>query len=110
LTLILELQKKIPIPPPKAFSPWKVGILVFPAVYLVFQPEELDLMVWFLLALLITRFVFKSEFNDYLYGYLISIVCLLMGALFIQDMVFGVVFFSFYLSLCWSFMFYNMMV
>jgi len=33
-----------------------------------------------------------------------------MGALFIQDMVFGAVFFSFYLSLCWSFMFYNMMV
>ena len=69
LTLILELQKKIPIPPPKAFSPWKVGILVFPVVYLVFQPEVLDLMVWFLLALLVTRFIFKSEFNDYLYGY-----------------------------------------
>ena len=60
----------------------------------------MDLTVWFLIFILLTRFVFKYELNDNLYGYLISIVCLLIGALFIHDMVFGLLFLSFYLVLC----------
>ena len=64
----------------------------------------------FLVFILLTRFVFKSELNDYLYGYLISIVCLLIGAIFIQDLVFGILFLAFYLVLSWCLMFYNMMV
>ena len=106
----LETYQKIPIPPPFRFSVWLTGLVVLPLIYFIWKPPILDLTVWFLIFILLTRFVFKSELNDYLYGYLISIVCLLIGALFIQDMVFGLLFLSFYLVLCWCLMFYNMMV
>ena len=106
----LETYQKIPIYPPIRFSIWLAGLIVVPLVYFIWKPPILDLTVWFLIFILLTRFVFKSELNDYLYGYLISIVCLLIGALFIQDMVFGLLFLSFYLVLSWCLMFYNMMV
>ncbi len=106
----LETYQKIPIHPPFRFSIWLTGLIILPLIYLIWKPPILDLTVWFLIFILLTRFVFKSELNDYLYGYLISIVCLLIGALFIHDMVFGLLFLSFYLVLCWCLMFYNMMV
>jgi hypothetical protein len=106
----LETYHKIPIHPPTKFPVWLIGAAILPLVYIVWEPPILDLTVWFLIFILISRFVFKSELNDYLYGYLISIVCLLIGALFIQDMVFGLLFLSFYLVLCWCLIFYNMMV
>ena len=106
----LETYQKIPIYPPIRFSVWLTGLIVLPSIYFIWKPPILDLTVWFLIFILLTRFVFKSELNDYLYGYLISIVCLLIGALFIHDMVFGLLFMSFYLVLSWCLMFYNMMV
>ncbi|MEE8268426.1 MAG: DUF3488 and transglutaminase-like domain-containing protein, partial [Nitrospinaceae bacterium] len=106
----LETYHKIPIHPPIRFSLWLTGLVTLPLIYFIWKPPILDLTVWFLIFILLTRFVFKSELNDYLYGYLISIVCLLIGALFIQDMVFGLLFLSFYLVLCWCLIFYNMMV
>jgi hypothetical protein len=106
----LETHHKIPIQPPIRFSIWLIGLIILPLIYFIWKPPILDLTVWFLIFILLTRFVFKSELNDYLYGYLISIVCLLIGALFIQDMVFGLLFLSFYLVLCWCLIFYNMMV
>ena len=101
----LETYQKIPIHPPIRFSIWLMGLVILPLIYFIWKPPILDLTVWFLIFILLTRFVFKSELNDYLYGYLISIVCLLIGALFIQDMVFGLLFLSFYLVLCWCLMF-----
>jgi len=106
----LETYHKTPIHPPIRFSIWLTGLVILPLIYFIWKPPILDLTVWFLIFILLTRFVFKSELNDYLYGYLISIVCLLIGALFIQDMVFGLLFLSFYLVLCWCLIFYNMMV
>jgi len=106
----LETYQKIPIHPPIRFSIWLTGLIILPLIYFIWKPPIFDLTVWFLIFILFTRFVFKSELNDYLYGYLISIVCLLIGALFIQDMVFGLLFLSFYLVLYWCLMFYNMMV
>jgi len=106
----LETHHKIPIRLPFRFSIWLIGLIILPLIYFIWKPPILDLTVWFLIFILLTRFVFKSELNDYLYGYLISIVCLLIGALFIQDMVFGLLFLSFYLVLCWCLIFYNMMV
>ena len=106
----LETYQKIPIQPPIRFSIWLTGLVILPLIYFIWEPSIQDLTVWFLIFILLTRFVFKSELNDYLYGYLISIVCLLIGALFIQDMVFGLLFLSFYLVLCWCLIFYNMMV
>ena len=106
----LETYQKIPIHPPIRFSIWLTGLVILPLIYFTWKPPILDLTVWFLIFILLTRFVFKSELNDYLYGYLISIVCLLIGALFIHDMIFGLLFLSFYLVLCWCLIFYNMMV
>lgn len=106
----LETYHKIPIHPPVRFSIWLTGLIILPLIYFLWKPAVMDLTVWSLIFILLTRFVFKSELNDYLYGYLISIVCLLIGALFIQDMVFGLLFLSFYLVLCWCLIFYNMMV
>ncbi len=106
----LEMHQKIPVIPPSRFSIWVTGLVVLPLIYFLWEPPILDLTVWFLIFIMLTRFVFKSEFNDYLYGYLISIVCLLIGALFIQNLVFGLLFLSFYLVLGWCLMFYNLMV
>ena len=106
----MEWNKRIPIQPPALFSLWKVAAFGGPIVFFVFHPSLLHLVTGFLVFALVTRFLFKTELNDYLYGYLISIVCLLIGAIFIQDIVFGLLFISFYLSLCWALMFYNMVV
>ena len=107
---LLEMQQKIPVFPPFRFSIWLTGLVIVPLLHILWEPPILDLTVWFLIFIMLTRFVFKSELNDYLYGYLISIVCLLIGALFIQDLVFGLLFLSFYLALSWCLMFYNLMV
>lgn len=64
------------------------------SLYLVFGLPILNLISGFLVYLVYTRFIFKTEFNDYLFGYLIAIVCLLIGALYVQDLTFGLVFLS----------------
>jgi protein-glutamine gamma-glutamyltransferase len=63
-----------------------------------------------LVYLIFARFIFKSEFNDYLFGYLVAIVCLLIGAIFEQNLTFGVIFLGFYLVLSWCLIFYTLMV
>ena len=55
------------------------------------------------------RFIFKTEFNDYLLGYLIAIVCLLIGAIFEQGLAFGMIFLGFNLVLSWCLIFYTLM-
>ena len=55
------------------------------------------------------RFIFKTEFNDYLFGYLIAIVCLLIGAIFEQGLAFGIIFLAFNLVLSWCLIFYTLM-
>ena len=58
---------------------------------------------------LFARFIFKTEFNDYLFGYLIAIVCLLIGAIFEQGLAFGMIFLGFNLVLSWCLIFYTLM-
>jgi len=106
----MEWKKHLPIQPPALFSLWKIAAFGGPIIFFAFRPSILHLVTGFLVFALFTRFLFKTELNDYLYGYLISIVCLLIGAIFIQDIIFGLLFISFYLSLCWALMFYNMVV
>ena len=110
ICIILEYRQQIPRAPTSPFSLWQIGFFILPAIYFFFNPPLLDLVSGFLIVILITRFIYKTELNDYLYNYLISIVCLLLGALYIRDVAFGPVFLAFYLLLCWSLMFYNMMV
>ena len=106
----LEHRKLIPRVSNSPVSLWQIGVLIVPILYFLFKPPLLNLVAGFLVVILISRFIFKTELNDYLYNYLISIVCLLLGALYIRDISFGPVFLAFYLMLCWSLMFYNMMV
>ncbi len=105
----MEWKRRIPLKPPIWFSLFTISIIALPALYFLLNPEIPNLLAGFLLFVLVTRFVFKSEFNDYLYGYLIAIVCLLIGALFIQDLTFAFLFLGFFLVMCWSLIFYNLM-
>lgn len=108
--MVLEYRQRLPRVATFPLSLWQIGLFIVPLVYFFFKPPLLDLVAGLLVVILISRFIFKTEFNDYLYNYLISIVCLLLGALYIRDISFGPVFLAFYLMLCWSLMFYNMMV
>lgn len=110
LCCALESKKIIPIAPLVPFSISKAGMVIAPLLYFVLQLPPLELLVGFLLIVFFSRFIFKTEINDYLYGYLIAIVCLMLGAIYIRDLVFGFVFLAFYLTLCWSLMFYNILV
>lgn len=105
----LEYRSIIPVPPAKNFPSSTWGLLLVILLYLAFNFPILNLIAGFLVYLLYTRFIFKTEFNDYLFGYLIAIVCLLIGALYVQDLAFGMVFLSFYLVLSWCLISYHLM-
>ncbi len=112
LTLMywLEIKNIIPIAPPTLHLISKWNLLALPVLYFSFDLPLLDLVVWFIAYLMFTRFLLKSELNDYLFGYLLAIVCLLVGALYAQDLSFGVAFLAFYLTLSWCLIFYNLTV
>jgi protein-glutamine gamma-glutamyltransferase len=105
----LEYRATIPVAPSKKFPSSTWGLLLVISLYLGFGFSILNLVSGFLVYLLYTRFIFKTEFNDYLFGYLIAIVCLLIGALYVQDLAFGLVFLSFYLVLSWCLISYQLM-
>jgi transglutaminase-like putative cysteine protease len=108
--MILEIKGILPLEPLTESQLPKWGLLLLPLVFMVVDMEILDFVSCFLTFLLFTRFMFKSELNDYLFGYLLSISCLLIGAIYIRDVIYGLLFLAFYLVLCWSFILYNMMV
>lgn len=110
LCFALEQSERIPLPPatPILNSNW--FFLLLPFLYFAFDLPLLELISGFLVYLIFVRFIFKSEFNDYLFGYLIAIVCLLIGAIFEQNLIFGVIFVGFYLVLSWCLIFYTLMV
>lgn len=110
LCFFLEIRKAIPIEPPHSILNSKWALLTLPFLYIGFDLPLLDLVTWFLVFLILTRFVFKTELNDYLFGHLLSIVCLLIGAIYVQELAFGIVFLMFYLVLCWGLIFYNMIL
>ncbi|MBI5427467.1 MAG: DUF3488 domain-containing protein [Nitrospinae bacterium] len=107
---VLETKRKIPIEPLAGFSLSKWGFFILPVLYFGFNLPLVELVVGFLAVLFFSRFIFKTELNDYLYGYLLAVICLLLGAIYIRDLAFAFIFLSFYLVLCWSLIFYNMMV
>jgi hypothetical protein len=106
----LEMRDILPIKPMIKGINSKWLVLMVPSVYFLLKVPLLDLVTWFLVLIMFSRMIFKSEVNDYLFGYLIAIVCILLGALFTQSISFAIIFFAFYMVLCWSLIFYNMMV
>lgn len=106
---ILEVKQVLPLKPPVKIVFSSGGLLALPLLHFGLDLPLLPLLVWVLVFLLFSRLIFKSELNDYLFGYLLSIVCLLIGAVFIQDLTFACIFLVFFLALCWGLIFYNMM-
>lgn len=108
--LVLEIRKVLPLSPLSHVQVPKWTLLGLPLIFVFLNIPLLDFVAGFLTFILITRFIFKSELNDYLFGYLLSIACLLIGAIYVRDIIFGVMFLGFFLVLCWSLILYNMMV
>ena len=108
LCLVLEQLEHIPFQPTYRILNTSWAFLLLPLFYFVFNFPLLELVAGFLVYLLFARFIFKSEFNDYLFGYLIAIVCLLIGAIFEQGLAFGIIFLSFNLVLSWCLIFYTL--
>ncbi len=107
--LVLEVKKIIPLLPPLKIISSSWGLLILPLLYFSFDLPLLDLLVWILIFLLFSRLVFKTELNDTLFCYLISLVCLLLGAMVTHGLAFGILFLTFYLVLSWGLITYTMM-
>ena len=110
LCFILEQSERIPLQRTTSILNSNWFFLLLPFLYFAFDLPLLELIAGFLVYLIFARFIFKSEFNDYLFGYLVAIVCLLIGAIFEQNLTFGVIFLGFYLVLSWCLIFYTLMV
>lgn len=105
-----EFRKILPLKPPKGVTLIRAALVLSPVVYFALSPSIVDFTGYALAFILLTRFIFKTALNDYLFGHLLAVVCLLTGAIFISDIVFGLIFLAFYIVLCWNLIFYNMMV
>ena len=110
LCLILQHSERIPLQPAARILSSNWAFLLLPFLYFAFNLPLLDLIAGFLVYLIFARFIFKSEFNDYLFGYLVAIVCLLVAAIFEQNLAFGMIFLGFYMVLSWCLIFYTLMV
>ncbi|MFQ5672315.1 MAG: DUF3488 and DUF4129 domain-containing transglutaminase family protein [Nitrospinales bacterium] len=110
LCFVLEMRKVIPFQSPPRLHLWKLSLLFVLIFYFLMDLPLLELLVGFLILILFVRLILKTELNDYLYGYMIAIVCLLIGAIYVRELVFGFLFLSFYLILCWALILYNLMV
>ncbi len=108
--LVLEQSGHIPIRPANPIWNSNWAFLLLPFLYFSFNLPLLDLISGFLVYLIFVRFIFKTELNDYLFGYLVAIVCLLIGAIFEQNLTFGLIFIGFYLVLSWCLIFYTLML
>jgi hypothetical protein len=108
LCLILEVKKVIPLKPPLKILSSVWGLIIFPLLYFSFEVALMDLLVWVLIALLFSRLVFKTALNDTVFGYLISLTCLLLGAMVSPDLEFAILFLAFYLVLSWGLITCNM--
>lgn len=109
LCLILEVKKITPLKPPLKILSSGWGMIIFPLLYFSFEIPLMDLLVWALTALLFSRLVFKTALNDTVFGYLISLTCLLLGAMVAPDLEFAILFLAFYLVLSWGLITCNMM-
>ncbi len=109
MCLVLEYKKIIPLLPPLKILSSSWGLLFLPILYFGFDLPLLDTLVWVLMVLLFSRLVFKTELRDTIFSYLISLACLLLGAIVTQDLAFAILFLTFYLVLSWGLITYNMM-
>lgn len=108
ILFIAELKQKIPIIKGKSFPGFYIGPLALIFSYFVFDLPLLDTFCYFFLILLFTRIVYKKEINDYLFCYIISLACLLIGAMGAAELSFGAVFLAFFIVISWSMILYHL--
>lgn len=106
--LALEYKKILPLEPPLKILSSSWGLLALPLLYFGFDLPLLDLLVWVLIFLHFSRLIFKTELNDTLFCYLLSLICLLVGAMVTQGLEFAFLFLSFYLVLACALITYNL--
>jgi protein-glutamine gamma-glutamyltransferase len=107
--LMLEIKNVLPLKPHLKVLTSSWSLLALPLLYFGFDLPLLDLLVWVLIVLLFSRLIFKTELNDYLFGYVLNLICLLLGAMVAQDITFALLFLSFYLVLCGGLIHYHML-
>mgnify|MGYP002818133776 CR=1 FL=1 len=105
-----EIKEKIPIIKRKNFFGFYLGPLTVVLLYFVLNLPLLDTFCYILLALLFTRIVLKKEINDYLFCSIISLACLLIGAMGTADFSFGLIFMTFFIVISWSMILYHLRV
>jgi len=107
--LVLEIKNVLPLKPHLKVLTSSWSLLALPLLYFGFDLPLLDLLVWVLIILLFSRLIFKTELNDYLFGYVLNLICLLLGAMLAHDLIFALLFLSFYLVLGGGLIHYHMM-
>ncbi len=110
ILFIAETREKIPIFKSDKFYGFYFGPFTVVLLYFVLNLPLLDTFCYILLALLFTRIVFKKEINDYLFCNMISLACLLIGAMGTADFSFGVIFMIFFIVISWSMILYHLRV
>ncbi len=103
-----ELKAKIPIITGKNYWGYYIGPLALILGYFVFNLPIFDSLCYFLLILLFTRIVFKKEINDYLFCYILSLACLVIGAMGTAEFSFAFIFITFFIVISWSMIFYHL--
>ena len=103
-----EIKEKIPIIKSKNYYGFYFGPLTVVLFYFIFSLPLLDAFCYILLTLLFTRIVFKKEINDYLFCYIISLTCLLIGAMGTADFSFGFIFMAFFIVISWGLILYHL--
>jgi protein-glutamine gamma-glutamyltransferase len=107
--LVLEIKNVLPLKPHLKVLTSSGSLLALPLLYFGFDLPLLDLLVWVLIFLLFSRLIFKTELNDYVFGYVLNLICLLLGAMVAHDLIFALLFLSFYLVLCGGLIHYHLM-
>tara|TARA_B100000959_G_scaffold230054_1_gene245927 strand:- start:1563 stop:3689 length:2127 start_codon:yes stop_codon:yes gene_type:complete len=110
LLFTAERKEKIPIIKNKNFYGFYFGPLTVIFLYFVLNLPLLDTFCYILLALLFTRIIYKKEINDYLFCNIISLACLLIGAMGTADFSFGLIFMAFFIVISWSMILYHLRV
>lgn len=107
---VAELKEKIPIMKDKYFWGYYIGPIILIISYYIFLLPLLETFCYFFLIVLFTRIIYKKEINDYLFCSIISLACLLIGAMGTAEFSFALIFISFFIVISWSMILYHLRV
>ena len=94
----------------KYFIGFYIGPATVISLYFLYNLPLLDSICYFFLTMLFTRIIFKKEINDYLFCYILSLVCLFIAAMGTAELSFAFIFTAFFIVISWSMIFYQLRV